>query len=93
MLTYGVLLMVGAAGGNTDLLQPLRGIGGGVAAHEEELRFQDVKGVAGLQAALSQAKAQNRPVMLDYYADWCISCKEMEKITFTDPGVHAASTG
>ena len=93
MLTYGVLLMVGAAGGNTDPLQPLKGVGGGVAAHEEELRFQDVKGVTGLQAALSQAKAQNRPVMLDYYADWCISCKEMEKFTFTDPGVHAALNG
>ena len=93
MLTYGVLLMVGAAGGNTDPLQPLKGVGGGVAAHNEELEFQDVKGVEGLQAALLQAKAQNRPVMLDYYADWCISCKEMEKFTFTDPGVHAALDG
>ena len=55
--------------------------------------FQQVKGSEGLAQALAQARAQGRPVMLDFYADWCVSCKEMEKYTFTDPAVHAALQG
>ena len=38
---------------------------------------------------LAAAKAAGKPAMLDFYADWCVSCKEMEKFTFTDPAVHA----
>lgn len=55
-----------------------------------ELAFRLVKGPAGLQAAVAEASAQGRPLMLDFYADWCVSCKEMEAFTFTDESVHAA---
>ena len=55
MLTYGVLLMVGAAGGNTDPLQPLKGVGGGVAAHEEE-RFRCERRHRSQAALSSSAK-------------------------------------
>ena len=95
LLTYGVLLMVGASAGNTDPLQPLTGIGvGGTSTSTaKKLEYRLVKGTDGpngLDAALAEAKAAGRPAMLDYYADWCISCKEMEKYTFSDPSVQAA---
>ena len=97
MLTYGVLLMVGASSGNTDPFQPLgnlrAGIGTGVAAGPAKLDFRWVKGVKGLDDALRTAAAEGRPVMLDYYADWCISCKEMDKFTFSNPAVIAALNG
>ena len=43
--------------------------------------------VAALDARLAAARADGRPVMLDFYADWCVSCKEMERYTFSDPQV------
>jgi thiol:disulfide interchange protein DsbD len=87
-MAYGLLQLVGAAAGGTDPLQPLAGLGrneaggaGGVAA----LNFRMVRSVAELDAALANA---GRPVMLDFYADWCVSCKEMERFTFADPVVR-----
>ena len=59
----------------------------------EHLEFQRIKSVADLETALAQAKASNRTVMVDFYADWCVSCKEMERYTFTDERVHAALDG
>ncbi len=92
MMAYGVLLMVGAAGGGEDPLRPLRGVTLiGVDSEElRPLRFQRVKGLEGLEAQLQTASAQGRPVMLDFYADWCVSCKELERYTFADPGVQQA---
>jgi thiol:disulfide interchange protein DsbD len=91
VLVYGVALIVGGFGGSDNVWQPLRGLAGGNAEERHEgLTFQRIKGVSGLNAALQVAAAQGRPVMLDYYADWCVSCKEMERYTFTDPGVKAA---
>jgi len=52
------------------------------------LSFQKVNTVAELDHALQQAKAENKPVMLDLYADWCVACKEFEKYTFSDPTVR-----
>ena len=49
------------------------------------LKFEKVKDVAALDARLAQAKAEGRAVMLDFYADWCVSCKEMERFTFAIP--------
>ncbi len=93
-LVYGVLLLIGAAGGGHSLLAPLKGVfaGGGVA-QTEHLQFRPVKGTEGLDAAIAQASASGQTVMLDFYADWCISCKEMEAFTFTDPGVQSALVG
>ena len=92
VLLYGAMLLVGAATGNNSLLQPLKGSfsGGGNSnqqASEQGLAFQQIKGIEGLEQALASAKQQGRTVMLDFYADWCISCKEMEHGTFTDSNV------
>ena len=91
MLVYGVLVMVGVAGGGGDLFRPLKGIAlmaGG--ASERELEFRPVKGIDGLNAEIGSAAARGQVVMVDYYADWCVSCKEMERFTFSDPAVQAA---
>jgi thiol:disulfide interchange protein DsbD len=95
ILVYGVALLIGALAGRTDPLQPLSGIGasgGGaaVASQEHALPFKRIKSVGDLDRELMAAKAANKPVFLDFYADWCVSCKEMEKYTFTDPRVRSA---
>lgn len=91
MLVYGVMLVAGGAGGGNDVWQPLKGLASGPAGERHEgLAFQRVKGSRGLDAALRLAAGQGRPVMLDYYADWCVSCKEMERYTFSDADVQAA---
>ena len=92
-LVYGVLLLIGVASGGRDPLQPLDSLAAPRvrAVHKRtQLTFQRIKTVADLEAAVASASAAGRPVMLDFYADWCVSCKEMEKYTFTDAGVQAA---
>ena len=59
----------------------------------EHLNFKQIKGVAGLNTELAKAKAAGKTVMLDFYADWCVSCKEMEAFTFSDPDVQKALAG
>ncbi len=89
-LIAGIALLLGAMGGSRDLLQPLSVFKGGTAGAAESgahLTFQRVKNVAELEAAIASAGGQ--AVMLDFYADWCVSCKEMEKLTFTDAKVQA----
>ena len=84
---YGVALGVSAALGGFDPVSPLRG----TPFHSEQhLEFDRIKTVADLDRAIAAASAEGRPVMLDFYADWCVSCKEMEKYVFTRPEVHAA---
>ena len=89
-VVYGTLLIIGVATGNGTLLKPLNGLTGGTAQESgssNHVEFQQVKGIENLEAALLSAQAQNKPVILDFYADWCVSCKEMEAFTFTDPEV------
>jgi thioredoxin:protein disulfide reductase len=92
LLIGGAAELIGAAAGSNDLLRPLHGFGGGstVAASNPSLVFKRVKSIDDVDRELSAAKAANKPVMLDFYADWCVSCKEMEKFTFTKPEVHSA---
>ena len=94
MLVYGALMLVGAAAGGKDTLQPLRGIafaGGGAGGQtHNELVFNRIKSLEDLEREVAAASAQGQSVMLDFYADWCVSCKEMEKYTFSDPAVISA---
>jgi thiol:disulfide interchange protein DsbD len=93
-LVYGTLMLVGAASGGKDTLQPLRGIavagGSGTAQAHQGLQFKRIKSVEDLQREVAWASSEGKPVMLDFYADWCVSCKEMEKYTFSDPQVIGA---
>jgi thiol:disulfide interchange protein DsbD len=89
-LLVGVALLIGALSGGRDLLQPLSGLraaGAGASQANAAPRFEGVASIGELERALARAGA--RPVMLDFYADWCVSCKEMEAFTFTDPAVRA----
>lgn len=89
---FGVLMLgmaVWVARPAWPYLQSLVGAAPVTAAHRSALPFQRVRNVAELDAALALAKAQGRPVMLDFYADWCTSCLEMEHETFSDPQVQA----
>jgi len=92
MFTYGMMLMIGAASGSNDMFQPLKGLvsSGSHGQPAEHLSFKKIKGLDGLNQALASAKTNNETVMLDFYADWCISCKEMEKFTFADSSVQSA---
>ncbi|WP_386069359.1 protein-disulfide reductase DsbD [Tahibacter sp. UC22_41] len=91
LLIAGAAQLVGAFAGSRDPLQPLKGLstGSGAAAREEHLAFRTIKSVEDLQRTLAEGK----PVLLDFYADWCVSCKEMEKFTFTKPEVQTALAG
>ncbi|CAM3082465.1 protein-disulfide reductase DsbD [Janthinobacterium lividum] len=79
----GAMQLVGVASGGRDPLAPLAHLGGG-QVHAQP--FTRVKTVAQLDAALAQLNG--KPALLDFYADWCVSCIEMEKLTFVDPSVR-----
>ncbi|WP_256993168.1 protein-disulfide reductase DsbD [Methylococcus capsulatus] len=91
MVAYGVFMLLGVAAGSRDPLQPLRGVAGASAtvADASPPPFVRVASLADLEARLAEAAAAGRWVMLDFYADWCVSCKEMERHTFSDPVVKA----
>ncbi|MFT5643239.1 MAG: thiol:disulfide interchange protein DsbD [Janthinobacterium sp.] len=80
----GAVQLIGAASGGRDALAPLAHLRGNQVAH---LEFTRVKTVAQLEAAL--ANTGGKTALLDFYADWCVSCIEMEKLTFVDPQVRA----
>ncbi|MBU1214607.1 MAG: protein-disulfide reductase DsbD, partial [Gammaproteobacteria bacterium] len=89
-LLLGVAYLIGALSGARDILRPLGTLQTNPSAatsRAETNRFERVKGLAALEARVAQAKG--KVVMLDFYADWCISCKEMESFTFSDPTIHA----
>ena len=97
-LVYGASLLVGALAGGHSLLTPLKGVSGLNVANSVgsgtsatlvgETEFIDVKGLDQLNEFVKTAGNDGRPLILDFYADWCVSCKEMEAFTFTDPKVH-----
>ena len=95
-IIYGAILLLGSLTGSDSLLRPLASIGGvagsgsAAVAQHDELTFQRIKTTADLDQALRSAASQGKTTMLDFYADWCVSCKEMEAYTFTDAGVQAA---
>jgi thiol:disulfide interchange protein DsbD len=90
LLIAGVALLAGMLAGNRDPLRPLAGIVGPAAAPSAPLPWVRVASTGELDLRL---RSPGRPVMLDFYADWCVSCKEMEKFTFSDPKVRAVLDG
>lgn len=97
LAAVAMVLLVGAASGGQSVLQPLahlRPVAGGAGASantavaHDGLQFERVADTQALDAALAQAQQAGQPVMLDFYADWCVSCKEFENFTFSDPEVR-----
>ncbi|NTV60267.1 MAG: protein-disulfide reductase DsbD [Chlorobiaceae bacterium] len=85
----GVLELAGAASGGRNALEPLghlQALSGNTRGSEEKVSFRRIKTVSELDEALKRAE---RPLMLEFYADWCVACKEMERFTFNDPKVRA----
>jgi thiol:disulfide interchange protein DsbD len=85
-LVAGIAFLIGALSGGRDVLQPLSGLRVG-ASEAAAPSFERVGSVSELDGRIQAAGG--RPVMLDFYADWCVSCKEMERYTFSDAGVQA----
>ena len=89
-LVAGVALLVGALSGSRDPLRPLAGLSNSAAPATAGLPWTRVASLGELEEKLN---APGKPVMLDFYADWCVSCKEMEAFTFSDPRVRAQLDG
>ena len=86
---YAVVLATGSALGGTDPLAPIPAF----AVRTPALSFRSIKSVADLDRVVAQATARHQGVLVDFSAEWCTSCKEMERYTFTDPAVQAALKG
>lgn len=93
LFIWGIMALVSLALGKPSLLQPLSGLSAGTYSTgqpaQKELHFKKIKSID----ELNQVLAEGKPVMLDFYADWCVSCKELEHKTFSDPSVQQALTG
>ena len=92
-IIYGAVLLLGSLAGSNSMLRPLAAFnasGGTYVAEHRGLEFQRIKTTADLDAAIAVAATQGKSAMLDFYADWCVSCIEMEEYTFTDAGVQDA---
>ncbi len=91
MFIVGAVLMAGAFSGGETLLQALSGgLRGGKNSALKELPFERIRSLGELDARI---KASGKPVMLDFYADWCVSCKEMARYTFSDTRVQQTLSG
>ncbi len=90
LLVVGVALLVGALAGSRDLLRPLSGLFGGATTAQPATPWTRVASPGELEQELRMA---GKPAMLDFYADWCVSCKEMEAFTFSDAKVRAKLVG
>jgi len=85
LTAYGAVLLIGAKLGSSNPLAPLQAQG-----QQKYLEFKRIKTVADLEREVAAASQAGRSVMLDFYADWCVSCKEMEHNTFTEADVQGA---
>ncbi|WP_170106986.1 protein-disulfide reductase DsbD [Agitococcus lubricus] len=102
-LIWGACLLIGAASGNTDPLQPLSNWranfqtlispANNTTANPDSHGFQTVDNSADLDHLITQAYANNQKVLVDFYADWCVSCKEIERNVFASPDVQQQLQG
>lgn len=92
MLIYGAVLLLGVFSGGRSMIHPLANVLSAPSVKAQEagrsLDFIRVTDESGLDRQLAAAKAAGQPVMLDFYADWCVSCKELEVTTFADNAVQ-----
>jgi thiol:disulfide interchange protein DsbD len=95
LLIFGVTLLIGALSGAKSALQPFNGITSSLAANNNSvnqlqnvssLAFTRIKNISELDKKL--AETNGKPVMLDFYADWCVACKELEQLTFSDTKIQ-----
>lgn len=95
LLVYALAAAVGALQGASDPLRPLAGFAGAqtTAGTIQDGAWQTLKDPAELDAALAQARAAGQPLLLDWYADWCISCKVIEREVFGNPEVGGRLDG
>jgi thiol:disulfide interchange protein DsbD len=91
LLIIGLSEVIGAVSGSGDPLRPLALASSGAAPREADNapQFTRIANLADLQQQLDVAATTGTPVMLDFYADWCVACKEMERFTFSNPQVAA----
>ncbi len=87
MLLLGVAYLIGALSGARDILKPLGSFSKVDAVAGSSVEWTRVKDLNDFKTRL--ASAQGKIVVLDFYADWCVSCKEMERYTFSDAAVKA----
>lgn len=97
LVALATVLLLGAASGGQSVLQPLAHWRGGSAvagpSATSHLAFERVGTVQSLETQLSQARQAGQPVMLDFYADWCVACKELDTFTFSQPSVRQRLQG
>lgn len=91
---YGALMLIGVAADGKDTLQPLRGVAlsgasAGSGGEQAHIEFKRIKSVDDLKREIAAASQQGKPVMLDFYADWCTYCIQFEKYVFTDAKVQS----
>ena len=85
---YGILLWGLVARGGGDMLAPLSGWGtSGAQVAQVHIQFEKIKSIEDLDQVLVRSQKNNQVVMLDFYADWCISCKELERFVFSNSSV------
>ena len=98
LLVYGLALLLGVFSGGRSFIYPLQGVGlasntAGAAQGSPMVFDQIITSMDELEPILTKAKADNQPVMLDFYADWCVTCAEMEFVTFADAEVQQRVSG
>ena len=93
LIIYGASLLLGSFSGNNNPMRPLAKLNilqNDLTHTDNHVSFKRIKSLENLNFELTAAANENKPVMLDFYADWCVSCKEMEVYTFTDESVKNA---